>query len=145
MINFLWLVCLNIGFLTALWLSSLDAYILNWEQKEFIIHTKLCSEINLQQQNSNHLISTPKCTCKATRGTCKGESRSHLLLCAVFCVCQKFMQMIVRNTEYKIFFYLQFAHKWIRMSGATQERIRPQNHFLLTPGTCYFMLSFLLT
>lgn len=101
--NFLLLIFLNIGFLTALWLSSLDAYILNWEQKEFIIHTKLCSGINLEQQNSNHLISTHKCRCKATHRSCKGESRSHLSLCAVSSVCQKFRQMIVRNREYKIF------------------------------------------
>lgn len=125
MTNFLWLVCLNIGLLTALWLSGLDTYVLNWEQKEFIIHTKLCSEINLEQQNSNHLISTHKCTYKATHGTCKGESRSHLSPCAVSSVCQKLVQMTVKNTEYKIF-NLQFAHKWICMSSATKERIRPQ-------------------
>lgn len=122
--NFLWLVCLNIGFLTALWLSSVGAYILNWEQKEFITHTELCSEINLKQQNSNHLISTQKWICKATSGACKGESRNPLSLC-VSSVCQQWMQMIVTNTEYKSWCDLQLAHRWTSMASATKETIRP--------------------
>lgn len=123
--NFLWLVCLNFGFLTALWLSSVGAYILNWEQKEFITHTKLCSEINLEQQNSNHLIAHISGYVKLQVELAKGnpEITSHFVLSPVSVrnECKWLLEILSTRSWCD----LQLAHKWTSMSSATKERIRP--------------------